>query len=142
VRAHQGERLSSLEDALHDGTLLAPCDLQAVKAAGVTFADSLVERVIEERAKGDAAASLRLRGELARAFGGSLRGLKPGSPEAMEAKGVLLRDRLWSQYLEVGIGPEAEVFTKAQPMSAVGCGAMVGLHPKSHWNNPEPEVVL
>jgi fumarylacetoacetate (FAA) hydrolase family protein len=142
VRAHKGERLSSLEDALGAGTLLAPCDLQAIKAAGVTFADSLVERVIEERAKGDAAASLRLRGELASAFGGSLRGLKPGSPEAMEAKRVLIRDGLWSQYLEVGIGPDAEVFTKAQPMSAVGCGAMVGLHPKSHWNNPEPEVVL
>lgn len=142
VRSHKGERLCSLEQALEAGTLLAPCDLQAIKAAGVTFADSLVERVIEERAKGDASASLRLRGELAKAFGGSLRGLKPGSPEAMEAKRVLIRDGLWSQYLEVGIGPDAEVFTKAQPMSAVGCGAMIGLHPKSHWNNPEPEVVL
>jgi fumarylacetoacetate (FAA) hydrolase family protein len=142
VRAHMGEKLGTLDDALKNGTLLAPCDLQAIKAAGVTFADSLVERVIEERAKGDAAASLRLRGELAKAFGGSLRGLKPGSPEAMEAKQVLIRDGLWSQYLEVGIGPDAEVFTKAQPMSAVGCGALIGLHPKSHWNNPEPEVVL
>jgi fumarylacetoacetate (FAA) hydrolase family protein len=113
-----------------------------VKAAGVTFADSLIERVIEERAKGDAAASVRLRTELATAFGGSLHGLKPGSPQAMEAKRVLMRDGLWSQYLEVGIGPDAEVFTKAQPMSAVGCGAKIGLHPKSHWNNPEPEVVL
>src|SRR6185436_5463199 len=83
VRAHQGERLGSLDDALRQGTLLAPCDLQAIKAAGVTFADSLIERVIEERAKGDATASMRLRGELASAFGGSLRGLKPGSPEAM-----------------------------------------------------------
>ncbi|HEX2593191.1 MAG TPA: fumarylacetoacetate hydrolase family protein [Rhizomicrobium sp.] len=142
VRAHKGEKLCTLDDALKAGTLLAPCDLQAVKAAGVTFADSLVERVIEERAKGDAAASLRLRGELSKAFGGSLRGLKPGSPEAMQAKEVLIRDGLWSQYLEVGIGPDAEVFTKAQPMSAVGCGALIGLHPKSHWNNPEPEVVL
>jgi len=142
VRAHKGEKLCTLEDALKSGTLLAPCDLQAVKAAGVTFADSLVERVIEERAKGDATASLKLRGELSKAFGGSLRGLKPGSPEAMEAKCVLIRDGLWSQYLEVGIGPDAEVFTKAQPMSAVGCGALIGLHPKSHWNNPEPEVVL
>jgi fumarylacetoacetate (FAA) hydrolase family protein len=142
VRAYKGEKIGTLDDALKNGTLLAPCDLQAIKAAGVTFADSLVERVIEERAKGDATASLRLRGELAKAFGGSLRGLKPGSPEAMEAKQVLIRDGLWSQYLEVGIGPDAEVFTKAQPMSAVGCGAMIGLHPKSHWNNPEPEVVL
>jgi fumarylacetoacetate (FAA) hydrolase family protein len=142
VRAHKGERLCTLDEALEKGALLAPCDLQAIKAAGVTFADSLIERVIEERAKGDATASLRLRGELANAFGGSLRGLKPGSPEAMEAKRVLMRDGLWSQYLEVGIGPDAEVFTKAQPMSAVGCGALIGLHPKSHWNNPEPELVL
>ncbi len=142
VRAYKGENLGALDDALKNGNLLAPCDLQAIKAAGVTFADSLVERVIEERAKGDATASARLRTELAEAFGGSLRGLKPGSPQAMEAKRVLMRDGMWSQYLEVGIGPDAEVFTKAQPMSAVGCGAMVGLHPKSHWNNPEPEVVL
>jgi fumarylacetoacetate (FAA) hydrolase family protein len=107
----------------------SPCDLQAIKAAGVTFADSLIERVIEERAKGDPATSARLRGELASAFGGSLKGLKPGSPQAMEAKRVLMRDGMWSQYLEVGIGPDAEIFTKAQPMSAVGCGAMIGLHP-------------
>lgn len=142
ARAHKGEKLSTLADALSNHTLLAPCDLQAIKAAGVTFADSLIERVIEERAKGDARASARLRVELAQAFGGSLKGLVPGSPQAMEAKRVLTRDGLWSQYLEVGIGPDAEVFTKAQPMSAVGCGAAVGLHPKSHWNNPEPEIVL
>jgi len=134
--------LCTLDEALAKGRLLAPCDLQAIKAAGVTFADSLVERVIEERAKGDAAAARSLRSELATAFGGSLSGLKPGSPEAMEAKRVLIRDGLWSQYLEVGIGPDAEIFTKAQPMSAVGCGAEIGLHPKSEWNNPEPEVVL
>ena len=142
VRAHRGSRLCSLDAALKDGLLLAPCDLQAIKAAGVTFADSLVERVIEERAKGDAAAAVELRRDLASAFGGSLRGLKPGSPEAMDAKRVLIRDGLWSQYLEVGIGPDAEIFTKAQPMSAVGCGAEIGVHPKSAWNNPEPEVVL
>ncbi len=142
ARAHKGARLCGLDDAIRNDALLAPCDLQAIKAAGVTFADSLIERVIEERAKGDAGASARLRGELAVAFGGSLKGLKPGSPQAMEAKRVLMRDGMWSQYLEVGIGPDAEVFTKAQPMSAVGCGAMIGLHPKSHWNNPEPEVVL
>ena len=142
VRAHQGERLSSLQDALNARKLLAPCDLQAIKAAGVTFADSLIERVIEERARGDANAAQRLRRELTEAFGGSLRGLQPGSPAAAEAQRLLTRDGLWSQYLEVGIGPDAEIFTKAQPMSAVGCGAQIGLHPKSAWNNPEPEVVL
>ncbi len=142
VRTHKGVRRGSLEFRLLAGELLAPCDLQAIKAAGVTFADSLVERVIEERAKGDAAAALSLRGELTEAFGGQLHKLKPGSAEAMEAKQVLIRAGLWSQYLEVGIGPDAEIFTKAQPMSAVGCGQAIGLHPKSEWNNPEPEVVL
>ncbi len=142
VRGCRGLRRGSLEGNLLAGALLAPCDLQAIKAAGVTFADSLVERVIEERARGDAAAALALRQELAAALGGSLENLKPGSPAAMEAKDVLIRAGLWSQYLEVGIGPDAEIFTKAQPMSAVGCGAQIGLHPKSAWNNPEPEVVL
>jgi fumarylacetoacetate (FAA) hydrolase family protein len=142
VQSHNGERLCTLAESLERGMLLAPCDLQAVKAAGVTFADSLIERVIEERAKGDAAAAVRLRRELSEAFGGSLNRLKPGSQQAEEAKRVLMRSGLWSQYLEVGIGPDAEVFTKAQPMSAVGCGAKIGLHPKSQWNNPEPEIVL
>jgi fumarylacetoacetate (FAA) hydrolase family protein len=142
VAAHEGARLISVDEALSEGRLLAPCDLQAVKAAGVTFADSLIERVIEERAKGDAGAATTLRAELAAAFGGTLKGLQPGSPAAEEARRVLVRDGLWSQYLEVGIGPDAEIFTKAQPMSAVGCGALIGLHPKSEWNNPEPEVVL
>lgn len=142
VRRYTGERLCSLDDAFTRHAVLAPCDLQAIKAAGVTFADSLIERVIEERAKGDLTAAARLRGELASVFGGSLKGLKPGSPEATEAKRVLMRDGMWSQYLEVGIGPDAEIFTKAQPMSAVGCGALIGLHSKSAWNNPEPEIVL
>jgi fumarylacetoacetate (FAA) hydrolase family protein len=142
AREHDGPKLHSLEGALHGDILLAPCDLQAIKAAGVTFADSLIERVIEERAKGDAAAAAKLRRELAAAFGGSLKGLKPGSAAAAEAKRVLMRDGLWSQYLEVGIGADAEIFTKAQPMSAVGSGAHIGLHPKSEWNNPEPEIVL
>jgi fumarylacetoacetate (FAA) hydrolase family protein len=102
----------------------------------------LIERVIEERAKGDPGAAARLRGELAAVFGGALQGVRPGSPEALEAKALLLRDGLWSQYLEVGIGPDPEIFTKALPMSAVGCGAEVGLHPQSEWNNPEPEIVL
>jgi fumarylacetoacetate (FAA) hydrolase family protein len=142
VRAHAGRRLMSLDEALAEGRLLAPCDLAAIKAAGVTFADSLVERVIEERAKGDPKAAETLRGELAELLGGSLSGLKPGSEAAMALKAALVGRGLWSQYLEVGIGPDAEVFTKAQPMSAVGCGAAVGLHPKSEWNNPEPEIVL
>jgi fumarylacetoacetate (FAA) hydrolase family protein len=142
VAEHRGPLLCTLATALADGSLLAPCDLQAVKAAGVTFADSLIERVIEERAKGDVQAAHRLRGELAGAFGGSLKGVRPGSAEAEEAKRVLIAGGLWSQYLEVGIGPDAEIFTKAQPLSAVGCGALVGLHPKSKWNNPEPEIVL
>ena len=142
VRAHKGERCCALDDALSEGRLLAPCDLQAIKAAGVTFADSLIERVIEERAHGDALAARRLRDELTVAFGGSLKGLKPGSAAAADAKRVLMDSGLWSQYLEVGIGPDAEIFTKAQPMSAVGCGAQIGLHPRSQWNNPEPEIVL
>jgi fumarylacetoacetate (FAA) hydrolase family protein len=142
VRGRLGERLCGLDEALISGRLLAPCDLAAVKAAGVTFADSLIERVIEERAKGDAGVAERLRQELATTLGGDLAGLKPGSPAAMSLKEALIARGLWSQYLEVGIGPDAEIFTKAQPMSAVGCGAQIGLHPKSQWNNPEPEIVL
>ncbi|WP_439524302.1 fumarylacetoacetate hydrolase family protein [Marivita sp.] len=124
------------------GHLLAPCDLQAIKAAGVTFAGSMIERVIEERAKGDPARAEAIRNELAEILGGNLRGLVPGSEKAAEVKTHLQEAGLWSQYLEVGIGPDAEIFTKAQPMSAVGCGAEIGVHPGSRWNNPEPEVVL
>lgn len=142
VREHRGVLIDTLDNALKSSALLAPCDLQAIKAAGVTFAESLIERVIEERARGNADAALALRAELTRAFGGSLKGLKPGSREADAAKAVLIKNGLWSQYLEVGIGPDAEIFTKAQPMSAVGCGAAIGLHPESKWNNPEPEIVL
>jgi fumarylacetoacetate (FAA) hydrolase family protein len=124
------------------GRLLAPCDLQAIKAAGVTFAGSMIERVIEERAKGDPALAETIRAELAELLGGNLRGLVPGSGKAAEVKAHLQKAGLWSQYLEVGIGPDAEIFTKAQPMSAVGCGAQIGVHSGSRWNNPEPEVVL
>lgn len=124
------------------GNLLAPCDLQPVKAAGVTFAASMIERVIEERARGDLTRAEALRAELAPVVGENLRGVVPGSPQAMEVKRVLQNLGLWSQYLEVGIGPDAEIFTKAPPMASVGCGAKVGIHPKSEWNNPEPEVVL
>ncbi len=122
--------------------LLAPCDLQAIKACGVTFARSMIERVIEERAAGDASRASDIRARVADVIGDSLRNLRPGSPEAADVKRVLIAEGLWSQYLEVGIGPDAEVFTKGQPMSAVGWGASVGLHPVSKWNNPEPEVVL
>jgi fumarylacetoacetate (FAA) hydrolase family protein len=142
VRAHDGAVLGSLDEALERASLLAPCDLQALKATGVTFADSLIERVIEERTAGDARAAQELRDRLTSVFGGSLRGVKPGSPEALAAKEMLMRDGLWSQYLEVGIGPDPEVFTKAQPMSAVGCGADIGMHPRSHWSSSEPEVAL
>lgn len=121
---------------------LAPNDLQAVKAAGVTFAVSLLERVIEEQARGAPERAAAARAEVEAALGGAVTGLKPGSPEAMELKRLLQAKGLWSQYLEVGIGPDAEIFTKAQPMSAVGTGASIGLLPASSWNNPEPEVVL
>lgn len=122
--------------------LLAPVDLQALKAAGVTFAISMLERVIEERARGDANAAATIRAEVVRLVGDDLSNLKPGSPAAMELKQVLMRQGAWSQYLEVGIGPDAEIFTKAQPMAAVGTGMDGGIHPNSSWNNPEPEVVL
>jgi fumarylacetoacetate (FAA) hydrolase family protein len=121
---------------------LAPCDLQAVKAAGVTFVASMLERVIEEQARGDASRAESVRQAVVAVIGDNLRSVKPGSPEAHQLKEVLLAQGMWSQYLEVGIGPDAEIFTKAQAMSAVGSGALVGLHPGSQWNNPEPEIVL
>ena len=133
---------ASLEPQPEATHFLAPCDLQAVKACGVTFARSMVERVIEERAGGDPGRAGEIRARIASVIGDSLRDLVPGSAKAAEVKAVLQTEGLWSQYLEVGIGPDAEVFTKAQPMSAVGWGASVGLHPISKWNNPEPEVVL
>ncbi|QLF71519.1 fumarylacetoacetate hydrolase family protein (plasmid) [Peteryoungia desertarenae] len=136
--------LGSIDDFLagRSGRLLAPVDLQAVKAAGVTFADSMLERVIEEQAKGDAGRAQDIRARLAPVLGDSLRGLVAGSDQAARVKSLLQEMGLWSQYLEVGIGPDAEIFTKAQPMSAVACGDLVGIHPISEWNNPEPEVVL
>ncbi|MBN7806716.1 MULTISPECIES: fumarylacetoacetate hydrolase family protein [Agrobacterium] len=124
------------------GKILAPIDLQAIKAAGVTFADSMLERVIEEQAKGDPRRAQDIRVKLAPVLGDSLRGLVAGSEQAAAVKKLLQDMGLWSQYLEVGIGPDAEIFTKSQPMSSVGCGDLVGIHPISQWNNPEPEVVL
>ena len=122
--------------------LLAPCDLQVIKACGVTFAQSMVERVIEEKAGGDPARAEAIRGRIAASIGNSLRDIRAGSPEAAAVKQALIGEGIWSQYLEVGIGPDAEVFTKAPVLSAVGTGAEIGLHPISRWNNPEPEVVL
>lgn len=123
-------------------SLLAPNDLQAIKASGVTFVQSLLERVIEEQARGDTGKAEAIRAQVTRIIGDNLASVRPGSREADEIKRVLVAQGAWSQYLEVGIGPDAEIFTKAQVMSAVGLGAEVGLHPKSSWNNPEPEIVL
>lgn len=136
--------IGSVDDYLSGakGRLLAPADLQSIKAAGVTFADSMLERVIEEQAKGDAQSAQAIRERLAPVLGDSLRGVEAGSEKAAEVKRLLQDMGLWSQYLEVGIGPDAEIFTKSQPMSAVGCGEQIGIHPNSQWNNPEPEVVL
>ena len=121
---------------------LAPCDLQALKASGVTFVASTLERVIEEQARGDPAKAVAVRREIVAVIGDNLSNIRPGSPEAAKVKAALIRQGAWSQYLEVGIGPDAEIFTKSQPMSAVGLGAEVGIHPESEWNNPEPEIVL
>ncbi len=122
--------------------LLSPIDLQAVKAAGVTFVVSLLERVIEEQARGSSEKAEAIRADIASLIGHDLSKLKPGSDEAAAVKAKLIERGVWSQYLEVGIGPDAEVFTKCQPMGSVGFGADVGLHPVSTWNNPEPEVAM
>jgi fumarylacetoacetate (FAA) hydrolase family protein len=122
--------------------LLAPCDLHVVMASGVTYVSSLLERVIEERTRGNPALADGVRREIEAIIGADLRGLRPGSPEAGRIKDVLTARGMWSPYLEVGIGPDAELFTKCPPMAPVGFGARVGIHPASVWNNPEPELVL
>jgi fumarylacetoacetate (FAA) hydrolase family protein len=122
--------------------ILAPCDLQAVRACGVTFVSSMVERVIEEFSKGDATKADSIRRSIGDEIGAGIRTVRPGSAKAMQLKESLIKRDLWSPYLEVGIGPDAEVFNKAQPMSAVGVGAEIGIRSDSTWNNPEPEVVL
>jgi fumarylacetoacetate (FAA) hydrolase family protein len=152
LRAAEGPRIGSLKDILAhtprdsraaaSPRLIAPIDLQAIKAAGVTFAQSLLERVIEERARGSREGAAKAREEIVGALGDDLSTLKPGSPAAMRLKDALVKAGAWSQYLEVGIGPDAEVFTKSQPMSAVGTGDDAGFHSASMWNNPEPEVAL
>jgi fumarylacetoacetate (FAA) hydrolase family protein len=145
-------RVASVADAIRDSHadrakpevlhFLAPSDLQALKASGVTFVSSLLERVIEEQARGDASKAEAVRKSIVAIMGEDLAAVKPGSDQAARLKTVLIEQKVWSQYLEVGIGPDAEIFTKSQPMSAVGLGAEIGIHPKSEWNNPEPEVVL
>lgn len=122
--------------------LLAPVDLQVIKACGVTFVDSMIERVIEERCAGNAGRAAEMRALVGQALGGNIGAVRPGSPEAAEAKRVLIEEGLWSQYLEVGIGPDPEVFTKAPVLSSVGLGAGIGIPSFSSWNNPEPELVL
>jgi fumarylacetoacetate (FAA) hydrolase family protein len=152
VREGKGERIGALDEILANTPadrrdaarpwLLGPIDLQAIKAAGVTFPLSMLERVIEEQARGHPEKAEAIRMSVQRQLGGDLARLVPGSKEAAELKRVLIEQGAWSQYLEVGIGPDAEIFTKAQPMAAVGHGMDAGLHPVSTWNNPEPEVVL
>ena len=149
VKGTEGTDIGSLDDIAGGSTeaptapyFLPPADLQAIKAAGVTFAESMVERVIEEQAAGNADRAQEIRTRVQGVIGDSLAGIVPGSEKAMQVKAVLQKEGLWSQYLEVGIGPDAEVFTKCQPLASVGWGASVGLHPMSSWNNPEPEVVL
>lgn len=137
--------LANSDETLRDPAkpwLLAPCDLQAVKASGVTFVASLLERVIEEQARGDAGKAEAIRAGLTGVLGDNLAGIVPGSAQAARVKQLLIAQGAWSQYLEVGIGPDAEIFTKAPVLSAVGTGADVGIHQASAWNNPEPEVVL
>ncbi|MDX8524332.1 fumarylacetoacetate hydrolase family protein [Mesorhizobium sp. MSK_1335] len=152
LRAAKGKPIGSLDDIAANSfeaerdarkpILLSPVDLQAVKASGVTFVVSLLERVIEEQARGSAEKADAIRADIAGLIGHDLSKLKPGSPEAMEIKAKLISRGAWSQYLEVGIGPDAEIFTKCQPMASVGFGADVGLHPVSTWNNPEPEIAM
>ena len=152
LRASAGERIGGLDEVLANTPpdardprkpwLLSPIDLQAIKAAGVTFVASLLERLIEEQARGQPERAAAIRAEMLATIGSDLQALKPGSPKAAALKKLLVGKGMWSQYLEVGIGPDAEIFTKAQPMSAVGHGMDAGLHPDSTWNNPEPEVVL
>ncbi len=138
-----GRRIGDVEAGLPDGwRLLSPLDLQCVKACGVAFAVSAIERVIEERARGDAGKAAAIRDMLEEKVGAGIRNVVPGSDEAMALKDALIAEGMWSQYLEVAIGPDAEVFSKSPVLSTVGPGAEIGVRSDSSWNNPEPEVVL
>jgi fumarylacetoacetate (FAA) hydrolase family protein len=140
LTASRGRDCGPLADAA--GELLSPIDLQCIKAAGVTFAASALERVIEERARGDSVVANDIRSGIEQRLGAGLRSVKPGSTAAAALKQLLLQENMWSQYLEVAIGPDAEVFTKAPVLASVGHGAPIGVRSDSSWNNPEPEVVL
>lgn len=140
---HGGKELGPVTDGLPQGwSLLSPIDLQCIKAAGVTFALSAIERVIEERARGDAGKAAEIREQLESKIGAGIRSVVPGSDEAMQLKHALIEQGMWSQYLEVAIGPDAEIFSKSPVLSSVGTGALIGVRSDSSWNNPEPEVVL
>jgi fumarylacetoacetate (FAA) hydrolase family protein len=140
LTGEQGAPLGSIETV--GAAMLSPIDLQCIKAAGVTFATSAIERVIEERARGDAAAAAAIRAKLEARVGTGIRSVVPGTPEAAELKTALIGEDMWSQYLEVAIGPDAEVFTKAPVLASVGWGSEIGVRSDSGWNNPEPEIVL
>jgi fumarylacetoacetate (FAA) hydrolase family protein len=151
AQSDNGRRRWSLQDALafdpqnpsaSDLRLLSPIDLQVVKAAGVTFVESMLERVIEEHSGGDSARAEGIRSQLIESIGGAISSVEPGSPEAAKVKEVLKAEGLWSQYLEVGIGPDPEIFSKAPVLSSVGAGSLIGVHAESSWNNPEPEAVI
>ena len=152
ARSAPGEAVATLAEVLANTPrtgrdpsrpwLLAPLDLQAIKASGVTFAVSMLERVVEEQARGAPEKAAALRDAIQATIGTDLGALRPGSEQAMALKRRLVDAGVWSQYLEVGIGPDAEIFTKAPVLSAVGTGAEIGIHPASTWNNPEPEIAL
>lgn len=152
IRRGAGSRLGSLSDVITNSFalnrnpdlpfFLSPCDLQALKACGVTFVKSMMERLIEEQAGGSPKIAESIRKDLDVSIGTSISNVVPGSKEAEQLKSILKERGLWSQYLEVGIGPDAEIFSKSQILSAVGTGDEIGVHPQSSWNNPEPEVVL
>jgi fumarylacetoacetate (FAA) hydrolase family protein len=152
LSSQRGQMIGSVEGVMANTSVdardtnrpyfISPIDLQAIKACGVTFVVSMLERVIEEKAQGDPAAAQSIRETINQEISGDLSTVVPGSTEAEKLKQLFISKGMWSQYLEVGIGPYAEVFTKAQPMSSVGVGAEIGIHPESTWNNPEPEVVL
>ncbi len=138
-----GADLGPVEDGLPSGwDLLSPIDLQCIKASGVTFAVSAIERVIEERARGDAKEASRIRSSLEERIGAGIRSVVPGSPEAQDLKDALIDEGMWSPYLEVAIGPDAEIFSKSPVLSSVGAGSQIGIRSDSHWNNPEPEIVI
>jgi fumarylacetoacetate (FAA) hydrolase family protein len=122
--------------------ILSPIDFQVIKASGVTFAISALERVIDERSRGNFALAEQIRSNLSAKVGTDALSVEPGSEAASRLKEALIAEGLWSQYLEVAIGPDAEVFTKAPVLSSVGWGAKVGIRSDSLWNNPEPEIVL